>query len=156
MTVHDFAEKLAEGQAAEQRVALYLNKVHDLGLTRAGRVAQRRGIDYHDKAGRSFELKADSVADKTGNAFIETWSVNREKPGWLWTSQADWLLYYVPPTGLLMKVGLPLLRAHVFVFAGQYPERSAQNVRYRSHGLCMPLAELEKLAERRISIPMEG
>lgn len=131
-------------------------------IRRATDEQQRQGIDrlYRDReTGEEFtiEIKSDWTAAKTGRAFIETVSVDREnKPGWAYSSQADMLLYFIPPLLLVYAVRLEKLRPHMSLWERVYPQRSIPNSHqtgdYFTRGLLVPLAELENIAESVVSL----
>ncbi|MEB2351838.1 MAG: hypothetical protein OZ924_10535 [Burkholderiaceae bacterium] len=139
-------------------------------IRRATPVEQRQGIDrwFVDARGRrqSVEYKADSTAARTGNAFVETISVDitgkpgwayssqartlayyiTGKPGWAYSSQARTLAYYIPPDGLIYIIRLRHLRVVLPRWERDYPTRAVSNAGYHTHGLLVPLHELERLA----------
>jgi hypothetical protein len=84
---------------------------------------QRQGIDrhfHHLKSHQEFtvEYKTDSLASRTGNAFIETVSVDTEqKAGWAFTSQADMLLYYVPGKRVVYVLKMAAIRTRLPILA---------------------------------------
>lgn len=131
-------------------------------IHRATDEQQRQGIDriYTDKeTGESFtvEIKSDWTTAKTGRAFIETVSVDRDsKPGWAYTSQADMLLYFIPPMLLVYVIRLEDLRLHLSLWERVYPQRSIPNSHksgdYFTRGLLVPLAELEKICQSTVSL----
>ncbi len=122
-------------------------------IAEAGTDDQRRGIDRYfttrnHKRRFSVEYKTDERAARTGNAFIETISVDSSgKAGWAYTSQADYLLYYVPETGLIYMMKMGLIREHLSSWKEEYPLRQIPNQGYHTHGLLVPLIDLEHYAE---------
>lgn len=119
---------------------------------------QRRGIDRifaHRRTGKrlSVEYKTDYRAAQTGNAFVETVSVDTAgKAGWAHSSKADYLIYYVPGDGLIYVLPLELLRRELPRWVRQYPLRAAQNEGYATHGVLVPLDEFERAAEVVINV----
>ena len=115
---------------------------------------QRQGIDrhfHHLKSGQDFtvEYKTDSLASRTGNAFIETVSVDSgQKAGWAFTSQADRLLYYVPGKQIIYILKMATIRARLPFWLQTCEVREVPNNGYHTHGLLVPLEELERCAER--------
>ena len=149
--MYDFAEKLAEGEAGEAT----LDKLWDARwqVLKAGRDDQRRGIDRWlidssiDER-HSLEYKTDTTAGRTGNAFVETVSVSTtNKPGWAVSSQAQWLIYYIPKPETVYCIKLARLRQALPMWRKQYPSRDVQNRGYVTTGLLGPLDEFEKIAE---------
>jgi len=99
---YTFDTQKARGDAGES----FLDQVFaaDYEVRPATRAEQRRGIDRiftHRQTGRrlTVEYKTDYKAAHTGNAFVETVSVDTAgKAGWAYSSAADYLIYYVPAT----------------------------------------------------------
>jgi hypothetical protein len=153
MAIYDFDHQMRQGdQAAEFLDKFFQGKGYS--IRPATRDEQRDGIDRaftSPKDGKTWlvEYKADSAAARTGNAFIETISVDAAgKMGWALTAQADILVYYVPPTGVIYLVQFKVLQWELPRWIRDYPPRSAQNNGYATHGIIIPLAELEKSAMR--------
>ncbi|HMN12042.1 MAG TPA: hypothetical protein PKD55_06935 [Bellilinea sp.] len=126
-------------------------------IRRATPAEQRQGIDrwFVDARGRrqSVEYKSDSTAARTGNAFVETISVDTtRKPGWAYSSQARTLVYYIPPDGLIYIIRFRHLRVVMPRWERDYPTRAVSNAGYHTHGLLVPLHELERLAVTVFSI----
>lgn len=78
---------------------------------------------------RSIELKAEQKY--TGNLYLESWSNRpRRTPGWMWTTQADYLFYFFCDTATLFIIEMkPLIE---WAFGGadgqpghiyEYPEK---------------------------------
>lgn len=112
---------------------------------------QRQGIDRwfadEDQGFISVEYKADSKAAKTGNAFVETVSVDtRNISGWAHTSIADVLCYYVPPTGKIWLIDFLELRRFLPDWIEKYPIRKVQNSDYCTHGVLVPLQKFADIA----------
>ena len=154
--VYDFDEQKAKGNAGEQFLDRWFGAEYD--IRPATRHGQRRGIDRvfsHRQTGRrlAVEYKTDYKAAQTGNAFVETVSVDTAgKPGWAHSSKADYLVYYVPGDGLIYVLALETLRRQLPRWVRQYSLRSAQNEGYATHGVLVPLAEFERYAEAVISV----
>jgi hypothetical protein len=153
MAVYDFDHQMRQGdQAAEFLDEFFRGKGYS--IRPATREEQRAGIDrafISPKDGKSWlvEYKADSAAGRTGNAFIETVSVDAAgKMGWALTAKADILVYYIPPTGVIYLVQFKSIQWELPRWIRDYPPRSAQNNGYATHGIIIPLAELEKAAMR--------
>lgn len=97
------------------------------------------------------ELKAERNSS-TGNLFLETWS-NREwrTPGWMITSQADWLFYYFLDTQTLYVINLKALQKWAFGANGQdgaiydWPEKPQSRYVQRNDtwGRCVPITEIQ-------------
>lgn len=146
---YDFDRQLAEGEAGEAFLDEFFRR-RGHTVRPATREEQRQGIDRFiiTPAGREMkvEYKTDHVAARTGNAFVETVSVDTAgKMGWALTSQADYLVYFIPGQ---MIVVLPLrsLRWALPGWMREYPVRTAANNGYTTHGLLVPLAALLEYA----------
>jgi len=158
--IYDFYEQLRKGQTGESLIAAYFSKRYEVIF--ATLLQQRQGIDFtfiHRKTRKrsTIQVKTDEKSAITGNAFLETISVDNsggclEKQGWIFTSTATWLFYYIPQTSQLYIFELASLRASMPSFARQYPTKTARNRDYRTHGICVPLVELSKLAAQILTI----
>lgn len=153
--MHSFAKKLAEGEAVERQLDDIF--AQDYIVRPATREQQRQGIDrlMADRDGNQFalEYKADWRAAETGNAFIETISVDTTgKPGWARTSMADWLVYAIPPRGIAYGVRMERIRVMVPTWAARYSIRPALNSAYSTHGICVPVSELVRLSEWEVGL----
>jgi hypothetical protein len=147
-----FNKALLVGQSYEQ----VLDKVFssEYVIEAVTRVEQRQGIDrifYSIDGGQvSVEYKADLKAARTGNAFIETVSVDTMSiPGWAYTSKADVLAYYIPALGLCHLIDFVDLRSHLKDWRTKYRTirtKPELNDGYRTHGLLVPLTELATLS----------
>lgn len=153
MSVYDFDRQMRQGDEA----ALFLDtffRGKGYTIREATRDEQRAGIDRaftSPRDGKTWlvEYKADSAAARTGNAFIETISVDAAgKMGWALTAKADILVYYVPPTGTIYVIQFKAIQWELPRWIRDYPPRHAQNNGYSTHGIIIPLAELEKAAMR--------
>jgi len=155
-TTYDFRTQLATGEEAERRLDAWF--AHWYAIEPATMDQQRQGIDRiftRRDTGRAFkvEYKTDSRASATGNAFVETVSVDTTgKAGWAYTSQADMLLYYVPVSEVIYVIQMTSLRRHLPRWQQQYPARRIPNQGYCTHGLLVPLDEFERIAQRVESI----
>jgi len=147
---YDFRERLQAGERGEA--------VLDALFTQWYRIApatpaqQRHGIDRiftsrESGAQIAVEYKTDSTASRTGNAFVETVSVDRAgKPGWAYTSTATYLMYYVPGDDLLYILTFAALRQQLPRWLATYPTRSIPNRDYATQGILVPLHEFERIA----------
>ncbi len=147
---YQFDTQLYEGNKGER----YLDRffAYWYGITPATYRQQRQGIDRVFTCryfGQSFtvEYKTDKRAARSGNAFIETLSVSTTgKRGWAYTSQAAFIVYYIPGTERVFILDVLLLRANLLRWCNTYPTRSIPNRGYTTEGLLVPLAELERVA----------
>ncbi len=115
-------------------------------------VQQRHGIDryfIYDNWYVAVEYKADRTADSTGNAFIETISVLRqgkvEHYGWVYTSQADVLIYYLPQQARAYWLPFHIIRACLPDWEQECETRAVENDDYYTVGLLVPLERLDEL-----------
>lgn len=156
MKSYDMRRQLKEGEAAET----YLDSIFDneFAIRPATRQQQRVGIDRiftRRRDGREWaiEYKADKTAARTGNAFVETVSVDTAgKAGWALTCTADFIMYYVVGVGPLYILRPKDIQAKLPKWRSQYPERRIPNGTYNTVGILVPLAEFERLAVQVVSI----
>jgi hypothetical protein len=152
---YDFRTKLQEGLRAEEFLDRILSS--NYRIKPASKSQQRQGIDRiitHVLTGQSWrvEYKTDQTAGNTGNAFVETISVDsRLKLGWAVTSESDLLFYYIPADGLIYVIPFEKLRTQLPRWLRSYPVRSIPNGGYSTHGILVPLHEFEALAQEVIS-----
>lgn len=151
---YTFDIQKARGEAGEQFLDRWFAAWYE--IRPATRAEQRRGIDCiftRRQTGKhlAVEYKTDYKAARTGNAFIETVSVDTlGKAGWAYSSQADYI-YYIPGDGLIYVITLEVLRRELPRWVREYPLRAAQNEGYATHGMLVPLYEFEQHAEAVIS-----
>lgn len=102
------------------------------------------------------EYKTDWVAEKTGQAFIELVSVDKQnKPGWALSSPAHVLVYYVPGPMLIYTVRMERIKEQVAVWEQRYPTGTCQNRTYTSRGLLVPLEEMARVSSRIMRVRLE-
>lgn len=151
VTAHNLSDSYAAGEVGESRLDEYFARWYK--ITPATPTAQREGIDRYfarlDKPDRIFtvEYKTDYRAGETGNAFIETVSVDGKKKGWAYTSRADMLLYRVVHPEAVYIIMMSRLRAALPVWEQAYRSTIAQNETYRSYGLLVPLNDFRLVAQ---------
>lgn len=151
MGTYRFDKQLAIGEAWEQRLDQFFLARFRVRILPASMEEQRRGIDrlFVSQSGAqdTVEYKADSLAGHTGNAFIETVSVDTTgKPGWAISSQAKYLVYLVVDPETIYFISMQRVRAKLPRWKAIYKEVSAQNNGYKTLGLLVPLDELERIA----------
>jgi hypothetical protein len=154
ITEYSFQAQLGQGKRAEDFLDHYFARwfrIQPVALD----TELRDGYDRiftrkRDGEQLKIEYKADWQAADSKNAFIETISVYEErKLGWVYTSQADMLIYFVPPLGVIHMVPLGAIR---FVLPGwklRYREVHAPNEGYRTYGVLVPLAQMGRLGVTR-------
>lgn len=155
----DFYQQRSEGQAGEAFLdAFFQARGHSLRT--ATDDEQRQGIDRVITTPRGeimrVEYKTDFRAGETGNAFVETVSVDTaDKMGWALTAQADYLIYYLPERAIYV---LPFrsLRWALPGWIRDYPLRTARNNGYETHGVLVPLDVLAALAVQRFDLGGSG
>lgn len=152
MKPYTFTTQLTDGQKGERRLDAFFQKW--FVIRPATDAEQRQGIDRHftrrkDQRAFTIEYKTDHTAGRTGNAFVETISVDTDnKPGWALTSQAQLLIYYIPDTGIIYVIDFARLRRNLPRWQQTYPQRAIPNRGYHTHGLLVPLLEFEKIANQ--------
>lgn len=151
MTTYQFDRQLAQGEAGEVQLDRHFCRWYR--IFQVSRAYQRRGIDrvfVHRETGKSYtvEYKTDRRAGQTGNAFIETISIDTppQVAGWVYTCQADYLVYFCPAPDTIYVLLPAVLRSVVGEWAAKYPARAIRNDGYNTHGVLVPLYELEKVA----------
>lgn len=156
--VYTFGERLRAGSLGESILDMFFASWFDIeSVTMA---EERRGIDRLF-VGRKLddplavELKTDTQAARTGNVFLETISVDREgKPGWVFTTQADALIYYMHEdgggTGLIFDPAD--LRDSVYGWTRRYDVKTATNRDYHSYGLLVPVKVIATIARGKFDV----
>jgi len=150
---YDFDEQLAQGHSGERELDEYFEQWYQ--IEPVCRELQLLGIDRKFTAKDSgvvwmVEYKTDETAGRTGNAFIETVSVDTaDKKGWAYTCAAHMLIYYIPPTDEIRVLSVERLKTELLGSLGKYVTRTIPNVRngqaYNTIGACVPLAALEPI-----------
>lgn len=155
---YDFQTQKDKGEGGERRLDSHFARWFE--VYPASSTEQRQGIDrwFIHRSNRTrfpVEYKTDWRAAVTGNAFIETVSVDTaHKPGWVYTIRAGVLLYYCPGDGGEQVYWLRVadMRAAVDLWAQRYPTKCIPNRGYHTEGVLVPLRELERLAVQVISL----
>ncbi len=156
----DFQAQLKRGEAGEATLDAYFGQRFQ--IRKATMAEQRRGIDRfftNPKNGHvwSLDYKTDTRAAQTGNVFIETKTFpDREQSGWAYTSEAEWIFYYLPDAFAVYAVSFTYLRAKVLpLWAARYPLRSAKNKTYTTYGLIVPVAIFARCASKTFDLRQE-
>lgn len=163
---YNFRRQHSQGKEAERFI--YATFQERFNVIPAPAYLQDRGVDFTftDRVnGQVYkvELKTDSRAVRSGNAFIETVSIAREgeahQEGWAFTSISDWLLYYLPNTmpPRIYRIGFEPLRLMLPAWISAYPERRIPNEDkrrgfYHTVGVLVPLEELNRIAQEVIEL----
>lgn len=145
---YEMTKQLRRGEAAERLLDQHFTD--RFSITPATRDQQREGIDRifvaRDTSKEyTVEYKTDWTAGRTNNAFIETISVDTmDVPGWAYTSQADWLAYYVPDKQQVYLARFAELRTHLDEWIETYgPAKAIPNDGYYTWGVPVPLSAFE-------------
>lgn len=146
---YDFGDKLREGEGHETTLDSFFSRYYR--VTPVNMALQRLGIDRVFEAEDGYrwtvEYKADATADATGNAFIETVSVDTNgKPGWALTSVAQLLVYYVPPQGIIYIAAMCSIKWALRDWKKRYRLKSATNNGYKTWGVVVPIEELRRIS----------
>ncbi|MBA4495116.1 hypothetical protein ACFO25_09995 [Paenactinomyces guangxiensis] len=158
MKVHTFSEKLKEGEAFEKMLDTFFSKWYRIEPV-TDRKLQKAGIDrifIDEETGRRLkvEYKADSMARKTGNVFIETISNSSTfEEGWVMKCQADVIIYFIPPTSEIIAIEPLAILKSLPEWIQLYKKAPAKNPTYWSYGRLVPVVEFKKRAKwtRKIS-----
>jgi len=164
MTVYDFKEQLKRGQGQERVIADFLRS-RGWKVRMAEMADQKLGKDMWLEVSMfpgaiSVEVKSDSLAHKTNNMFVETVSVGRyhggefrvEKRGWLYTTEAEYLIYHVVKSGAIMVFEPEALRRFVEERPGTYRSVDVRNRGYSGRGLLVPIADIAPFAVQLLNI----
>lgn len=116
-----------------------------------------KDIDFivQDQKGeqRTYEVKEDSRIAQTQNLFIETWNANsKEQKGWLYFTQADWLMYLDSKNLIFYQIKMQDIRQ---ICAKQ--KLRVANCGQDSQGFLLSLSIAEKLPSfRKLVLKKEG
>lgn len=100
------------------------------------------------------EYKSDFQAHETGNVFLElTSSVEKKTLGWIHTSKAEQLIYYIVKDSYVIVIDMVILRLHMAKYYEMYKVRQCTNVlnngsKYHSEGILVPISELLKIGKK--------
>lgn len=149
--VRTFHEQLSKGELAELTLDGWARERFGNEPVKATMPDQRRGIDRHvagpDGTAYTLEYKADSQGHRTGKAFIETISVDAKgKPGWLFSSEADFVVYWLAGDGRGWVLDPDTLRERAWDWTRRFPVKVSSNPTYHSYGVLVPHAELDLAA----------
>ena len=154
--VHEFQDSLKKGEKGEKELDKFFKKTFE--ISDVPMELQRAGIDrvFIHKKTRSrctVEYKTDFAEKRYGNVFLETWSnVQDQKRGWMYTTLAQWIYFYLPHRKEVCIIDVVSLKEHLKELEEKYPVKSALNRIpnnggfYRSEGVCVPYKEFKKLA----------
>jgi len=144
--MYDFQQQKDLGLKGEERLDFFFSRWYD--IKEVPFELQKEGIDrfYIPKRGEvTFPCLIEYKTDfhDTGNVFIETHSVIRQgRPdvrGWLHTSKADWLIYYLVLHETAFVVDFGRLRIFTQEWKKTCQRRDCRNKDYKSSGLLVPI-----------------
>ncbi len=155
--MYEMQTQLQQGEAAERQLDAHFADRFE--IVPASREQQRQGIDRiftkreaPNNLGRLYtiEYKTDWTAGRTGNAFIETVSVDTMNvPGWAYSSTAQWLVYWVPPHSQIYLIRFDTLRHQLDGWIEQHgPQKAIPNEGYYTLGVTVPLGVFARCCER--------
>lgn len=148
--MYSFDKQLKKGQEHERFLDGYFGEKFE--IRSATMEEERRGIDRHFTDRRngnvySIQYKADKTAARTGNAFVETVSVDTTgAPGWAYSCEADFIVYYVVGVGPAYVVRPEDIRKRLAGWKRRFPERRIPNKGYHTVGILVPLRKFEEIA----------
>jgi len=164
-TKYGFKEQLAKGEAQEAVLDAFF-RGRGWKITPVDMTGQRSGVDRWFEISMlamplAIEYKADFKAGDTGNAYLETVSVAKynddgvmyiEKRGWVWTSSADYIMYYIPSNGALFVLRPEGLRDLLASDEKKYRSVPVRNRGYFGMGRLVPLDVIAGISEKRLSV----
>jgi hypothetical protein len=151
---YSFDESLAVGHSYEKALDAFLSPW--FSIRPATSFFQKRGVDRIARSRKTdqtywLEYKADTVAGRTGNAFIETVSVQNseaQKLGWLYTTVADFVLYFVIDQALIYWLRPSLLRRSLPNWLESYALKTTTTKQgWQTTGVIVPLEVLSEIAD---------
>lgn len=149
--IHDFYKSRAVGKAGEAILDGYFARWYSIEVIPPDielRIHADRVFIRPDGSQRLVEYKTEHMASRTGRLFIEVVANDVSgAPGWIYTSQADVLVWYFPETGEIMAAPLQAVRDALPGWRGRFSEARAANPGYNSVGLLVPVSELRPLCE---------
>lgn len=154
--MYSFDTQLAKGQKYDR--LLDRRFADKFEIRPASRREERLGIDRHftDRvSGQRFavQYKADKTAARTGNAFVETISVDTtDTPGWARSCSADFIVYYIVGLGPAYIVRPDAIRQQLGRWSQIYPQRRIPNKGYHTVGIIVPLDEFERIAFATVDV----
>lgn len=145
--IYDFKTQLQVGETGE---GLIDKVIDELGFesTPASYLMQTQGIDRiiltDDGIIFTAEYKTDTLAHKTGNAFIEF--IVGERPGWAVGSYAQYLFYLILNTRQCHMIPMTEIKKRLVHWRHTYNIKTCHNKDYISRGILVPLDEIRKIA----------
>jgi hypothetical protein len=150
--IYGLSEQLTIGEGFEEIIDNYCKKYYL--IKKVTMTEQQQGFDRYfiaDDRLIKVEYKTDLKAIKTGNLFVEIWSViindNPVKRGWAYTSQSDYILELVGKNLYVMPT--IEIRSRLEEWQIKYPKRRCDNEKYQSEGVLVPLDVIKILFQVR-------
>ena len=145
--MYEFNVMLKLGEKHEADLDVYFSKWYR--IERVNMELQRLGVDRlfnrPDGTRISVEYKADDTAARTGNAFIETVSVdNQNKPGWALSSIAQVLIYYIPPLQDIYIIRMLDLKMDIEKLVSNHEVKQIPNGGYMTEGIPVSIDNLQR------------
>lgn len=148
--IYTFDAQLKIGEEYENKIDLYFSKFYE--IEKVSMELQKQGIDriFRDKDRLlKIEYKSDEKALKTGNIFIETYSMKPQKKGWAHTSKSDFIIYYVVGDAVyVMPTGY--VRDTLDMWQALYRTVNCQNKDYESEGILVPILDIKRIFKRLV------
>lgn len=157
MKTHNFENSIVIGEKFEKLLDNYFSKYYT--ITEVSQEQQFAGIDRIFKNSDrelKIEYKCDTVTITSGNLFIETFSnVESGRKGWAFTSQADWIFYYLIGMDKIVSMKPENIRTYLKEWISKYRLQSVLNKdstrQYHSRGILIPLEVFENSKDFRVS-----
>ena len=164
--VHTFHKSLKVGEEGERVLdSHFINKfeIEPVEMT-----DQRKGIDRtytHRLSGAvcTVEYKTDMRAAETGNVFIEVWSnTQKKKKGWAYTSQAQWLYFYMPGFAEVGVIEMTRLKMQLPAWEDTKAYRkvpvvnSSGNTFYTTEGILVPVDVFKEVCYEIITVGIKS
>tara|TARA_X000000368_G_C22910590_1_gene658370 strand:- start:196 stop:747 length:552 start_codon:yes stop_codon:yes gene_type:complete len=165
--VHDWDDRLTAGESGEELLDELMREELGVEILRVTMPLQKLGLDRVLVSDRpkndqlrltSVEYKSDYVGAKTKNCFVEMVSVvERNKLGWAYTSNAEFLVHWIPaPESLAYVVPFRRLRRELDRWREDYQSRTVTSrdpetgIEWHTAGLIVPMHEYERIAQWKL------
>lgn len=134
---YSFDDQLKVGERGEERLDRCFSRFYQ--ISPVPMELQRLGVDriFNNKGIRfTVEYKTDLKACSTRNFFLET-EVD-SKPGWLFSSVAQVVIYYIPPDAYVLNLLALRQDIHNGFLKGE-ESKPIPNVGYQARGILVPI-----------------
>lgn len=147
---YSFQEKLAQGKNAEEFLDKFFGRwyrINDIPLEIEKRIhADRLFVDLNGTQ-TVVEYKTDFMCHQTGNLIVETISADTTNtPGWVYSCQADMLIWWVVGLSEILCLRPVDLRANIAEWEAHYRKVTIKNEGYNTIGIAVPINRLRRLA----------